>query len=207
MRFGWNIQTVTPPTVEPVSLELVKAQARLETDGDDALITELIIPAARARAEAYLRRALLPQTLRVTFDGWAWRPYEVADYLAIPVGPVTAITQVSYLDGDAVSQVVDPADYATDLDNEPARIFPAPGSAWPATAAAYGGTVSVTFVAGYVFGSPTVNAASVPPAIRHAIAMDCAHYLEHRETVSDIGQMVEVPHGWRALLEPYRLEV
>ncbi|NIR17173.1 MAG: phage gp6-like head-tail connector protein, partial [Desulfobacterales bacterium] len=65
------------PVEEPVTLEEVKAQARILHSEEDALLTSYIV-AARLAIEKYLTRKLVTQTLQAFMDefpnwsGGAW---------------------------------------------------------------------------------------------------------------------------------------
>ena len=48
---GWTVKVVTPAPVEPVDLETVKQQARIDITTDDDFIETIIIPTARDRAQ------------------------------------------------------------------------------------------------------------------------------------------------------------
>ncbi|MHA0111195.1 head-tail connector protein, partial [Klebsiella pneumoniae] len=60
---------LTPPLSEPVALADVKAELRLETGDEDALVERMLI-AARAHIETVTRRVLVTQTWRVFIDVW-----------------------------------------------------------------------------------------------------------------------------------------
>ena len=57
-----TVQVVSPPAIEPVSLDLARQHCRIDSNADDSLI-QVYITAARTMAEAYLSRALITQTL------------------------------------------------------------------------------------------------------------------------------------------------
>lgn len=64
-----TVRILTPPApeAEPVTLALLKAQARVTSDSEDDLL-RLYAQAARERVEAYTGRYLAPQTLELTFE-------------------------------------------------------------------------------------------------------------------------------------------
>ena len=62
-----NIQLITPPVAEPVTLELAKQHLRVDFDDDDGYITGLIT-AARQYCEKVTRRAIFNQTWCRTMD-------------------------------------------------------------------------------------------------------------------------------------------
>lgn len=83
--------TVTPATVEPVTLEEVKEHLRLDHDEDDGLIGTLIT-GARQYVELYTGRALAAATYR-----WA---AESGSPYTIPLWPAE-VTAVTYMQNGA----------------------------------------------------------------------------------------------------------
>lgn len=215
MITGYKAVVLVPPQQEPVTLAQVKSHCRIIIDEDDSYLTDLIIPAARDRAEKYLRRYLCEQIIRVTYDMFAGnQQYDTYAYgptstgiLTIPVGPVRSIQLVSYRDDQDEAQVLATTEYSYDLDNEPARVYPAFQKYWPSISG-QPAAISIDLTVGYPpgnQGSPTDFAANIPPAIKQAILLDCANLYEIREVVN-IGNIAsELPHGWDSLLWPYRL--
>ena len=206
-----TVQVVTPPAIEPVSLDLAKQHCRIDSNADDSLIPAYIA-AARTMAEAYLSRALITRTLLwvVTPQG-SLRPdrSRLRGVLELPRAPVQSITSVAVMDvlGNttaiqaAALPVVPPAvllGYRADLLQEPARL--AIGADTPL---AGGGlvrnteieNVQITFVAGY-----GAVATAVPQPIIHAILLIIGFLYEHRgDSDGDLPKAAE----W--LLDPYRM--
>lgn len=215
MISGYRAVVLVPAQQEPVTLADVKTHCRIPTSGEDSYITNFLIPAARDRAEKYLRRYLCEQVVRIVFDAFSWnRQFDTYGYnavssgaLIVPVGPVRSVQLITYQDGQNEQQTLATTEYEYDLHNEPARIYPAYNKYWPSLSG-QPGAISLDLVVGYPpgnNGSPTDFAANIPPAIKQAILMDCANLYEIREVVN-IGNITsEYPHGWDALLWPYRL--
>lgn len=190
-----TLALVTPPAVEPLTATQVRTRLGLGAEIADATITAWIT-AERQRldgADGALNRALITQTWDYVLDGfptWSARPagearrpyggygdsgfvYEQAIYLPLP--PLQSVTSITYLDGNGVTQTVDPTTYRV-IRGEPARIVPSAGNAWPSTGYTSGypgvyefGDVTVRFVCGY--GS---SGANVPEAILSAIVLRVA---------------------------------
>ena len=81
-----TVAVLTPPTAsqEPVTLALLKAQARVDGNGEDGLLL-IYATAAREKVEAYTGRFFAPQTLDLT--------YTLAETYTLPAGAVaTAVT-------------------------------------------------------------------------------------------------------------------
>lgn len=190
-----------------MTLEEVRAQVNLDHTADDAFITSRIIPAARARAERFLNRALVERMLACRLDR-----FEPFSPIYLPVGPVQYVDSIRYrtTTGEAV---VDPETYRLDEFSERPTILLEYGQAWPADSTLEPASVTITFFAGYEptadeSSSPTVYdyTANIPPDILHGILTDCAHLYANRESVA-AGAMVEVPLLWESLLWPHRILV
>lgn len=202
-------QLITPPASEPVLVEDVKLNSRIDSDADDALIAELIT-SARTHAENYMDRSILPQTWRLVLDSFpglcsvgsqlVQRPYSLPDN-AILFGktPVTGVTSIKYLDMSATLQTWDPSQYTVEASGDLCRITPIFGQIYPITLPQIG-AVQVNFTAGW----PTV--AAVPMPIIRAIKMLAGYWYNTREAVT--GQNLRVvPHGIEALLGMYQNQV
>jgi uncharacterized phiE125 gp8 family phage protein len=106
-----DLEILVPPSAEPVSLAEAKAWLRLGTDGDDTVLSRMIV-AARARFENETGRALMARTVRERFvplpqpnrDGLVW--------LLPANGPATAITAVTMIDGQGIETPA-PAGFCT----------------------------------------------------------------------------------------------
>lgn len=153
MRYA--LATVTPPTIEPVTLAMAKAHLRIDHDEENELI-QAWIAAARQLTEEYTGRRWVTQTLRLTL------PYFPAGRIEFPVGPVASVTSVVYLDEDGASQTLPVLDYQTWLDHNPPLLLPVPDGEWPDTEVGRASAVTITFVAG-----TTVE--NVPEMVRPAM--------------------------------------
>lgn len=186
---------ITPPAVAPVSLDEIKAHARIDFDDDDALLADLITTAT-ARLDGRdgaLGRCLITQTWRLALPGFRTE-------ICLPLPPCQEVTAVSYLDTAGVTQTLDPADYeVTGLGSvKGATIRPAYGTSWPSTRATPE-AVFITFSAGY--GD---DASDVPVTLRTAIKMDAAHLYEHRESVMATDYGKPTPQGYDDLILDHR---
>jgi uncharacterized phiE125 gp8 family phage protein len=201
------LQMVTPPVLEPVSLDEVKHHLRVDIEDDDALITALIT-AARQAAESITQRQLMPATHRLVLDGFV-RPQGRAfggcasmlpsDVLLLTPCPVRQVNTVQYLDMNGAVQSLSPNDYVVDLACEPARVSPAFGRMWPAALPQIG-SVSVSFDTGYA------DKESVPEGIKAWIKLRVGAMYAHREeiTATTRGRLDSLPFV-DGLLDPYKL--
>jgi uncharacterized phiE125 gp8 family phage protein len=140
-----NIITSIPPQGEPVSLVEVKAHVVQDQDADDQLLMDMIT-AARELVEQHTWRKLLIQTVIVSQDNWNGYVIE------LPVAPIIAVTGITYVDTDGVTQTLDPSIWQEDLRSHIPRVMPTYGSIWPPVQLLTPNAVQVTCVVGY--GAP-----------------------------------------------------
>lgn len=207
-------QLLTPPAVEPVSVSDVRAHARIDVSDDDAYLQNIVIPAARQAVENATERALISQGWRFLWPAFpalsanADPCYVSASQpasdptLRIPRGRCLAVTAMKYVDSDGVTQtLVAGTDYQVALASDfGARISPVPAGTWPVAQINRLDAVIVEATLGY-----GAAASDVPPALRHAVLLMCAHLYENREAVQAGVAMSELPLGVDALCAPYRI--
>lgn len=180
------VRTVAP-AAPVVTLAEAKKHLRVSHDYDNDEI-EAMVAAATAAIEGPngIGIALSPQTWRLSLDHF---PCEIV----IPLGPVTAISSVGYVDSNGDAATV--SSFRKDLDSSPVRLWPARDESWPAIVCEPG-AVKVTFVCGY---------AETPPDLGWAIKLMVGHFYEHRESVTTDLQAIELPMGVSTILERYRV--
>lgn len=161
------LKLVTAPTVEPVTLSEVKAQAVIGHDLDDTLLS-VMISAAREHGESLTGRSWAPKTLEVVLDSFP------SGAIELPASPVTAVTSVKYLDADGAEQTMPDTDYYVDTDSLVGRVVPK--DAWPETADRLN-AVRVRYTAGFAAGS-------IPPALKQWLLIRVATLYEHREALT-----------------------
>lgn len=152
------LRQVTPPAVEPVTLEETKLHLRVDGTEEDNLISALI-KAARQKAEEYTRRAFITQTWEVALDA-------VISTFLLPRPPVQTIETIT-VDGKTV---------APEIYGLAVNLFYTKNPLY----AVYPGGLVIRYVSGY--GS---TAEDIPQAIRQAILMLVAHLYEHRGDVAE----------------------
>jgi uncharacterized phiE125 gp8 family phage protein len=196
-----RVVTVTAPAEEPISLDEAKAQLRRDADfvADDVMIAALV-QAAREQVESFTGRALITQTLDLTFDE---PPCD--RFVLLPRPQLQSVTSVTTYDQDNVGTVVSSSDYFVDTASAPGRIALGTNDNWytNVTLRETNGFV-VRAVCGYG------NRTAVPEAIKRAMLLICSTLYEHREQVvisQFAGQFIDLPYGIRHLLEPYKLWV
>jgi len=181
---------LTAPAVEPLSLAEAKAFLRAETNDDDDVITPLIA-GARIHIEAQMRRALITQSWRLSFDCWP-----VDGRLAVVPAPLQALAAARVYDVNNIAQTIDSSAFVLDK-GASALIFtpwalPAPGR----VAAGIELDVSV----GY--GDAAID---VPEPLRQAIRLLVAHWYENRGLVTTGVNYSTLPQSVAALIAPYRM--
>ena len=166
------LKQITPPDDEPVSMEDVQGQTRIDDLSGEAGAVSLFISAVRDRAETITRRALLTQTWELVLNDF---PGSMGGII-LPLPPLQSVASITYVDTAGALQTLDSALYQVDSDSEPARIFSAYGTYWPETQESPA-CVRIRFICGYGDTSDTV-----PAAIRQWILMNVANLYENRET-------------------------
>lgn len=199
-----SLTLVSPAPAYPVSRDEAKAQLRLDSTDDDALVDALIAVATMHLdgRDGWLGRALVMQT-------WDLQMHRFPGVIDVPLPPLRSISSITYLDSNNVSQTLAASKYQVDRNGQwRARIKPAYGETWPSTYDVWN-AVTVRFVAGYEpgEGSPTDYAENVPRPIKQAILLMVAHWYENRVPVlvGQSAQAVEIPFTANALLAPYRV--
>lgn len=135
-----TLQTITAPATDPVTLEEGKAQLRVRHAHESVIITDMI-KSATALVEAFLRRRLVEQTVRMTLDRFCGT-------IEIPVGPVKEISQIVYIDTTGTEQTLAPETYTLVKSRQPNLIAPAFGMTWPSTLDHFD-SVTINMVVGY----------------------------------------------------------
>lgn len=212
------ISVVTPPTVEPLTLDEAKQHLAVTFTDHDTMIQGMV-RAARRNLEVMYGRAMLTQSLALTLDRfnqarWAQESYYGSapatwmGYGALGVtwsvielrSPVRSITSITYLDPAGVTQTLASTAYAFDPGSEssPGRVYPALGRTWPAVALAPA-SVRVEWVAGFALPE------QVPDDWKAAVALYLGHLYANREQVVADARAVAVslPMGVEALMGNY----
>lgn len=157
IAYTWSV--TTGPTLEPITTEDAKAQARITDSASDGLL-DAYIATAREACESYMGRGLLTQTIKAVFDHFA-------NVIPLPqAAPLQSITTVKYYDGDGTLQTLASTVYDTNTQARPGCVVLKPGQSWPELQGdRRNGRVEITYVVGWT------EAALVPELIRHGIRM------------------------------------
>src|SRR5215210_6107260 len=105
------------PTVEPVSVDEMRAFLRLDEAAEDELVTTLV-KAARHYVEAASGRVLIAQTWRITLDHW---PHDRV--VVLPLSPMIGVESVRVFNAAGLPTLVTMAHYHVDPASDPPRVF------------------------------------------------------------------------------------
>lgn len=186
---NWACRTIVEPSNEPVMLNDVKAQLRVEHTEEDNLLTAFII-GARKHVEQVTNRALVTQTIELALDRF---PYDSQSIL-LPQSPVQSINAIRYVDNEGITQTLDSSLYTLDVFNIPARLETVYGASWPSIRY-QNNAVTIEYVAG---------TDTVAEDIKHAIKLIVGSFYANREAEC-FQQMYKTNYGVDALLAPYKL--
>ena len=181
------ITDITPPALEPITLDYAKVFLRVDNDDEDALIADLI-RAARERVEALTNSALISRPRRITLS-------HISGKCAfINHGAVTEIVAVR-LTGDAASTNIALSSLSINLRCLPPVITLKDGPSFASYDAA-ADTLEIDFVVGY--GEEPDD---VPMPLRQAVLLLLAQSYEYRGADNS---PPTVPMMVDTLLMPYR---
>lgn len=147
-----KVKVITAPAELPVTLAAAVIAARADGAGLDSEVEQAVRTYAD-EAEFQTQRAIISQTLQVTMPGFF-------PVIELPRPNLISVVHVKFIDQAGQQQTLDPQDYTVDTQSEPGRLLPAPGKAWPATAARIN-AVEVRYIAGY-----GATSADVPDSIK-----------------------------------------
>ena len=159
---------VIAPANEPLTLAETKLYLRIDGNSEDSLITDLIV-SARMIAEHWLKRSLITQAWKLSFDEYA------SDEIALPMGPVTNVTAVAIINRDTTSQTVSNAVYYLNA-AKTMLLF---------DSAIVGFRIEITYGTGYG------DASSVPKPIKQGMLSHIAAMYENRGECNDQGALPE----------------
>jgi len=181
-----SLSILSPPTVEPLSLDDIKAHLRVTHDDEDALITGLMV-AARQTIEARAGLALMAQSWRLSCD------IVPSETVHLPLTPVQSVNDVSII--TAAGDVLSIADHLYEV---------AAGSLgrvrrvgiWPKPGVSIDG-VRIDFTAGWM--DPSL----LPEDLKQAVKLLTAQFYETREAAG-VERVYRIPDAVDALSAPYR---
>jgi uncharacterized phiE125 gp8 family phage protein len=175
-----SVLTVAP-TVEPLTIEEVRDNLKVDDSLDEDMRLKGLIKSARLWCEGYTNRSFIKQTRTQYMDDF-WQPCDyrpVKDRAAIELlqGPLldvagTTVISVKYYDEDDVLQTLNPSEYWIDSKRPVPRIYVK--ESWPTTKVRPN-AVEIAYWAG--FGT---TGADVPQYFIDAMHLYIAHFYENR---------------------------
>ena len=196
---------ITPPPLEPFSVEEAKLHCRIVIDDEDVSVQNWI-RAARTKVEKDTGRALLTQTWDLFLDRFYPPAYGLSDFgwpryyprtIQVPYPPLQSVISVNQTDPAGVETVWNASNYVVDVASVPGRIALSDTGSWPT------GTRSfqpgrVRFVAGWT--SPEL----IPDDLRQAMLLLIGHFSEQRGAVNfENPTTMVIPFGYDALISSY----
>lgn len=163
---------------EPVTVAEVKTHATIYVPDHDSMIESILIPAARRAAEQETGRSIAASTWEVWLD-------EFPDEIELPYPPILAVTEITYVDQDGVTQTLSPSAYVLDAKSEPGWVLPAEGTTFPSTAD-IANAVKVRYTAGY--------GADCPADVKLWILAQVRHFYDNRGAVVQGGSVAALPY-------------
>lgn len=190
-----KFKVTTPAETDPVTLEEAKLHLKVDTDADDALITQ-VISSATEYAEAFQKKAYVTRSISVFLDDVPVTGQEIILPL-IPLVEPTAEDASSELaitiKQSDVDVVVDPSQYDVDYQDGKVKINSSWAPVYDAAKLPHYNAVVIDVVVGY--GA----AADVPAKVKQAILLIIGHLYEHRSDTGD-GKSQSIPLGAERLL-------
>lgn len=192
----FSLKLITPPILEPVSVEDVKIYTHIDHDVDDKLLLSWI-KTARILAENHQRRAYFEQTWEMSFDNFPNLP------LFIPRPPLNHIEFIHYYDSNNTMTDMDLDEFIIDTSHEPGRLSHGYNEIWPSVILRPIDAIKIRYVCGFV--SLTVDDSTttttepesipLPENVKDAIYLYCAYRNENRS-----GEIEKVPRQFYDLL-------
>ena len=182
------ITDITPPPIEPITLDAAKLFLRLDHDAEDALIAELI-QSAREQVETLCRQALIARPQRVTFNP----PFNRILYLS--VAPIKSVTSVTLHMGDNEEEIIPLDSLKINLRATPVSVQKETLGLWSWHSRSDIEAITVDVVAGY-----GETADDIPMPLRQAMLLLIGQGYEHRAGTD----MPGIPMMVDALVMPYR---
>jgi uncharacterized phiE125 gp8 family phage protein len=187
------IITLEPAITEPVSLEEVRAQCRIDSDIiDENTLLEGLISTAREFCEQHTGRHFAAKTLHY-IGTWCANQIELSPNL-------TAVNFIEYRDTDNIAQSFADTEYYVNTASLVGAVIPY--GSWPSTYATHPQPVTIEFEVG---DTDIEGNSTCAHTVKQAILLLVAHWYENREA-SNIGAVSkEIEFSVGALLSPHRV--
>ena len=184
-----TIALITPPSIEPLTLQDVKNHLRIDHDHEDELLMDTL-KAARQYVEFSSDQKCITQM---------WRQYENKIHtnytVSLKINPIISVSSVVAFDADGNASTLAPESYDL-LRGEDTPTLQLTDSLAPNLAA---NGFEIDVVAG--FGDLGID---VPDTLKRAMLLLVAHWYEFRGAVSPQDQPVSLPAGFDVLLAQFK---
>lgn len=193
-------EIVVDVTGEQVSLVDARRHCNITAEGsplfheDDALLEDILIPAAREWCEEYTGLAFATKTLQIKIDAFP----EDGD-IRLPIGPALSIESVVYVDDEEAEITLAPTDYTLDAASVPQWLIQANDVTWP-VAKEVANAVTIRYQAGYSLPNESPVVKPLPKTFRVAMLMLIVHLYENRGAGVEKA-LSEVPFGVKSMLD------
>lgn len=168
----WNVQLVSGPAVEPLTMEEVLLHLRLD-DWTEGYPVYRFLQAARQHYEDVSGWVLINQTFDEFLSNWP-----CANYIELHRYPLSSITSIKYFDSDGVEQTMPTTDYVADTRCRPSRVWLTNDASWPSSDLRDATPIAVRYVAGL-----GTSAASVPAPLLSEIKLLITDLYELRQAI------------------------
>lgn len=172
-----SLMRTIAPASEPLTLSEAKSYLRIDNTHEDILIGDLIV-ASRMMAEHWLKRSLITQTWKLSYDDY------VCDEVPLPMGPVSSISSVIVFNRDGSSQTIDPDVYVLNAAKNTILL----------DTALFGFRIEITYITGYG------NSTAVPKPIKQGMLAHIASMYDCRGESDDSS----IPRQSVGLYMPFR---
>lgn len=139
-----TIKIITPPSIEPITLQEAKHHLRVDGNDDDILISSLI-KQAREWCEYYQNRKYITQTLELVLDTFAQGNAIIFNSCS----PIQKVESIKYYDKNKQEYIFDESSYIADIDGFVGRVVLNKGKHWPIIELQSANAVKVRITAGY----------------------------------------------------------
>lgn len=178
-----DVVDITPPTLEPVSLERAKLFLRVEHDIEDGLIMDMI-QTARLAVENYTGSSLITRERRISIYPSTLSSFTFSHH------PIQSVQLLRIIRRDGTAEDVLPEQYNVNLRARPARITITDSTVLKARDS----HIEMDVIAGY-----GLTALDIPTPFIQAILLLVAQFYDRQDTAQD-----DLPMMVQALLMPYR---
>lgn len=199
--------------IELVTIDEAKLQLKLPVGvphAEDSLIEDILIPAARERAETATNRQLRQVTWELALDAGDWvasGDWLSLDAIEIPKAPLVEVLSVTYVDVNGVTQTFATSQYVVDAPSGPkarrGRVALAYSAVWPWTRTQIN-ALTIQFVAGYSSLPLPTYGPTVPPLLKVAMLLDIATLYAIKENVITGTIVAEVPSTSKEIYRSFR---